>query len=178
MMMMIMMIILITRKKREKIDNNYCDLKYEIKWIWNCRSVQVIPIVIGALGAVFARVWNNTQVSSRTQVPPATARPVARTRLVSKSAILATHGAQLPWAVCTYAKLPEGWAHKGKWMCQCFSPKLGQPQQRFSVGLKVLAPSTLIPMVLEQNPPTLRLLTTVRRKNRCPTQDGANAACC
>ena len=31
-------------KEREKI-NNYWDLKYEIKQIWNCRSVQVIPIV-------------------------------------------------------------------------------------------------------------------------------------
>ena len=38
----------IVSKERDKIDN----LKYEIKRIWNCRSVQVIPIVISALGTV------------------------------------------------------------------------------------------------------------------------------
>ena len=39
-------------KENEKIEN-YHDLKHEIKrGIWNYRSVQVIPIVIGALGTV------------------------------------------------------------------------------------------------------------------------------
>ena len=38
----------IVSKEREKIDN-YCDLKYEIKQIWNCCLLLVIPIVTGAL---------------------------------------------------------------------------------------------------------------------------------
>ena len=41
----------IASKEREKM-NNYCNLKHETKRIWKCRSVQVIPIVIGALGTV------------------------------------------------------------------------------------------------------------------------------
>ena len=44
----------IVSKEREKIDN-YCDLKYEIKQIWNCRLLLVIPIVTGALGTVSRR---------------------------------------------------------------------------------------------------------------------------
>ena len=31
---------------------NYHDLKIEIKRIWNCRSVKIIPIIIGALGTI------------------------------------------------------------------------------------------------------------------------------
>jgi len=38
-------------KEREKIEH-YNDLKFEIKRIWNCKEVKVIPIVIGALGTI------------------------------------------------------------------------------------------------------------------------------
>ena len=31
---------------------NYHDLKIEIKRIWNCRSVKIIPIIIGALWTI------------------------------------------------------------------------------------------------------------------------------
>ena len=41
----------IVEKEREKIDH-YQDLKVEIHKRWNCKSVSVVPIVIGALGAV------------------------------------------------------------------------------------------------------------------------------
>ena len=41
----------IDSKERVKIEN-YHDLKHEMKRIWNCRSVFVIPVVIGALGTV------------------------------------------------------------------------------------------------------------------------------
>ena len=55
---MIMIVIIIVTKEREKIDN-YCDFKYEIGLIRNCRSGQVIPIVIDALGTVSRgfRMW-------------------------------------------------------------------------------------------------------------------------
>ena len=48
-----MMIITITmiEKEREKIDR-YQDLKWELKRIWQCSDVQVVPIIIGALGTV------------------------------------------------------------------------------------------------------------------------------
>ena len=39
------------RKKNEKT-TNYQDLKWELKRIWNCQEIIVIPIVIGALGTV------------------------------------------------------------------------------------------------------------------------------
>ena len=38
-------------EKDEKIDH-YQDLKVEIQNMWNCKSVFVVPAVIGALGAV------------------------------------------------------------------------------------------------------------------------------
>lgn len=41
----------VVEKEREKLEN-YNDLKFEIRRIWNCSEVQVIPIVIGALGTV------------------------------------------------------------------------------------------------------------------------------
>ena len=41
----------IAEKEREKIDH-YQDLKAEIQKLWNCKSVSVVPVVIGALGAV------------------------------------------------------------------------------------------------------------------------------
>ena len=37
--------------EREKIDR-YQDLKWELKRIWNCREVKVVPIVIGAFGTI------------------------------------------------------------------------------------------------------------------------------
>ena len=48
----------IEEKEREKIDP-YQDLKVEVQKIWNCRSVSVIPIVMGALGAVskHLKIW-------------------------------------------------------------------------------------------------------------------------
>ena len=41
----------IVEKEREKIDH-YQYLKVEIQKMWNCKSVSVVPTVIGALGAV------------------------------------------------------------------------------------------------------------------------------
>ena len=38
-------------KEKEKI-KNYAELRREIKKIWNCREVRVIPIIVGALGVV------------------------------------------------------------------------------------------------------------------------------
>ena len=48
----------IAEKEQEKIDH-YQDLKMEIQKMWNCRSVSVIPVVVGALGAVTKnlRMW-------------------------------------------------------------------------------------------------------------------------
>ena len=34
----------------------YQALKWELKKIWNCRSVKIIPIIIGALGTVNAKL--------------------------------------------------------------------------------------------------------------------------
>ena len=42
-------------KEKEKIDI-YQDLKYEIKRLWKCRKVEVIPVVIGALGTVHSNL--------------------------------------------------------------------------------------------------------------------------
>ena len=39
-------------KKEEEKYNNYCDLKYEIARMWRVKDVEVIPVVIGALGTV------------------------------------------------------------------------------------------------------------------------------
>ena len=41
----------IEEKEWENTDH-YQDLKVEVQKIWSCRSVSVIPVVIGALGAV------------------------------------------------------------------------------------------------------------------------------
>ena len=41
----------ITEKEQEKIEK-YHDLRMEIKRIWKCREVKVIPVIIGALGTV------------------------------------------------------------------------------------------------------------------------------
>ena len=40
------------KKKEEKKCTNYSELKYEIAKIWKTRKVEVIPVVIGALGRV------------------------------------------------------------------------------------------------------------------------------
>ena len=39
-------------KKEEEKCNNYFDLKYEIARMWRMKDVEVIPVVIGALGTV------------------------------------------------------------------------------------------------------------------------------
>ena len=39
-------------KKEEEKCKNYSELKYEITKIWKMRKVEVIPVVIGALGTV------------------------------------------------------------------------------------------------------------------------------
>ena len=44
----------IVEKEREKIDH-YQDLKVEIQKMWNCYSVSVVPIVIGALGGAVTK---------------------------------------------------------------------------------------------------------------------------
>ena len=41
-----------TEKKEEGKCANYSELKYEIPKIWKMRKVEVIPVVIGALGTV------------------------------------------------------------------------------------------------------------------------------
>ena len=38
-------------KEREKVEK-YQELKYELKRIWSCNEVTVIPAVIGALGTI------------------------------------------------------------------------------------------------------------------------------
>ena len=48
----------VAEKERVKI-NHYQDLKWEVQKIWNCRSVSVITIVIGALrtASKHLRMW-------------------------------------------------------------------------------------------------------------------------
>ena len=41
----------VLEKENEKI-TNYQDLKWELKRIWNCQEIEMIPIVIGALGTI------------------------------------------------------------------------------------------------------------------------------
>ena len=50
----------VAENEREMIDH-YQDLKVKVQKIWNCRSVYVIPIVIGALGTVsrHLRMWSS-----------------------------------------------------------------------------------------------------------------------
>ena len=47
----------VVEKEKEKLDR-YQDLKWELKRIWNCREVKVVPIVTGAL----VTVSNNFQM--------------------------------------------------------------------------------------------------------------------
>ncbi|XP_069979445.1 uncharacterized protein [Penaeus vannamei] len=39
-------------ERKEEKCNNYCDLKYEIARMWRMKEVEVIPVVVGALGSV------------------------------------------------------------------------------------------------------------------------------
>ena len=39
-------------KEKKKTRTNYSELKYEIAKTWKMRKVEVIPVVIGALGTV------------------------------------------------------------------------------------------------------------------------------
>ena len=47
------------KKKEEEKCRNYSELKYEIAKIWKMRTVEVIPVVIGALGTVtkYFEIW-------------------------------------------------------------------------------------------------------------------------
>ena len=40
------------RSIRDKTQKNYQDLKREVKRLWNLRTVQVVHILVGALGTV------------------------------------------------------------------------------------------------------------------------------
>ena len=42
-------------KENEKVEK-YQDLKREIMKLWNLRRVEVIPVVVGALGAVIKKI--------------------------------------------------------------------------------------------------------------------------
>ena len=50
----------VAEKEREKVDK-YQELKYELKRIWSCSEVTVLPAVIGALGTISKnfRQWIN-----------------------------------------------------------------------------------------------------------------------
>ena len=60
----------IVEKEQEKIEK-YQDLKREIKRLWHLRSVQVVPIVIGALGCVtteFEKWIEKLNIDARVEV--------------------------------------------------------------------------------------------------------------
>ena len=60
----------VASKEREKVER-YQDLKREIKRLWKCRNVKVVPIVIGALGTISTEFENWLQVIKlRNQVEP------------------------------------------------------------------------------------------------------------
>ena len=104
-------------------------------------------------------------------MPPATARPVA-------GAMASVSGCHTALSSVYLCQAPRRLGQQGEVDVPVFLTQARATPAALQCGTEGLAPSTLIPTVLEQNPPTLRLLTTVRRKNRYPTQDGANAACC
>ncbi|XP_063586319.1 uncharacterized protein LOC134763693 [Penaeus indicus] len=53
--------------EREKIDR-YVELKRELKRIWNCREIKILPIVIGAFGTISTRFHSwFTQISQDLQ---------------------------------------------------------------------------------------------------------------
>lgn len=47
--------ILDSRKKREEIDRYY-DFKYDVKSLWECNKVNIIPVIVGALGVILRSV--------------------------------------------------------------------------------------------------------------------------
>ena len=52
-------------KEKEKIEN-YNELKYEFKRLWNCRRVDVIPLFVGALAKVsknFEMWWEKINIA-------------------------------------------------------------------------------------------------------------------
>ena len=52
----------VNSKEREKVEN-YQDLKREVYRLWKCKEVNIIPVVVGALGTVpkkgFQGHWKN-----------------------------------------------------------------------------------------------------------------------
>ena len=64
-----------TRIKTREQDKilKYQDLKREIKKLWNLKSVKVVPIVVGALGAV-SRTCANTWIAWTVTSPSLTFR--------------------------------------------------------------------------------------------------------
>jgi len=53
---------------------------------------------------------------------------------------------------------------EGKWMCPPFLTQAKATQASLQCGTEGLSPATLIPIILEQNPPTLRLLRELYEK--------------
>ena len=49
----------IKKKEKEKVDN-YQELKFELQRIWNTK-IEIVPIVIGALGAVTGNLKTNLE---------------------------------------------------------------------------------------------------------------------
>ena len=66
------------------------------------------------------------------------------------------HRAEAGWRV----PMPSSWRDdsEGKWMWPPFLTQAKATQASLQCGTEGLSPATLIPMILEQNPPTLRLL--------------------
>ena len=48
-------------KEKEK-KQNYAELRREIKKLWNCKEVKVVPVVIGALGVISKNLKNYLKV--------------------------------------------------------------------------------------------------------------------
>ena len=60
----------IRKKEREKIEK-YEDLRIELQRLWNLRKVEVVPVVIGALGATTSSLENYlARVPGEHRVPP------------------------------------------------------------------------------------------------------------
>ena len=80
--------------------------------------------------------------------------------LVSASGIKAvrwvSRGTEAGWRVPMPSSRRDG--SEGKWMCPPFLTQAKATQASLQCGTEGLSPATLIPMILIQNPPTLRLL--------------------
>ena len=50
----------ITRKRLEKI-RSYTDMAVEIKQLWNLSNVKIMPVIIGACGAVYKNLDDDLQ---------------------------------------------------------------------------------------------------------------------